>query len=332
LKSTGIWANFGVGPSQNSPIEPVFPMLLVAPKQTLPTPSAQNASLTDLPIELTFPALAYDEMKVQFDPNERAAWCQFNPKGAPSFTRPLLRDMLRFKSAVEAAFGAAPAQEAPLRFVVGHSALQGVYNLGGDLTYFAEAIRAGNRAALSGYARECCEMIFNVYSGFGLPLIVVGLIEGDALGGGFESALSCNVLVAEKRARFGLPEIMFNLFPGMGAYSLLSRRVGAIKAEEMIASGRIYSAQELHALGLVDVLAEDGEGPQAVRRWISQNQKRHSVLTALHDVRRRVGGLTLQELYDITDRWVDEAMRLDESSLRRMERLRSAQARLRMVS
>jgi DSF synthase len=276
---------------------------------------------------LAFSQTAYAEMKVQFDPNERAAWCQFNPKGAPSFTRPLLQDMLRFKSTVEAAFEGVPSTHAPLRFVVGHSALQGVYNLGGDLAYFAKAIRAGDRGALTDYARECCDMIFNVYSGFGLPLIVVGLIEGDALGGGFESALSCNVLVAEKRARFGLPEIMFNLFPGMGAYSLLSRRVGAVKAEEMITSGRIYSAEELHALGLVDVLAEDGEGPQAVRRWISQNQKRHSVLTALHDVRRRVGGLTLQELYDITDRWVDEAMRLDEGGLRRMERLRSAQGR-----
>ncbi len=288
---------------------------------------SSKTNATNLPIELTFASVAYDEMDVVFDPNERAAWCQFNPKGAPSFTRPLLRDMLRFKHSVTSLFERAPADLPPVRYVVGHSGLPGIYNLGGDLTYFADAIRSGNREALTAYAHECCQVLYNVYTAFDLPLIVIGLVQGDALGGGFESALSCNVLVAERRSRFGLPEIMFNLFPGMGAYSFLSRRVGAVKAEEMILGGRIYSAEQLHDMGLVDVLAEDGEGEQAVRTWMAQNRKRHSVLTAVHDVRRRVSGLTLKELMDVTDRWVDEAMRLDDGSLRRMERLKAAQSR-----
>ncbi len=266
-------------------------------------------------------------MSVVFDPNDKSAWCRFSPQAAPSFTRPLLHDMLRFKGSVETLFSRSPKGEPPIKFVIGHSGIPGIYNLGGDLDYFADSIRRQDRAALTDYAHECCEMIYNVYSGFNLPLIIIGLIEGDALGGGFESALSCNVLVAEKRARFGLPEILFNLFPGMGAYSLLSRRVGAVKAEQMILSGRIYTATELHELGLVDVLAEDGEGEQAVRTWIAQNRKRHGVLTAVHDVRRRVSGLDLRELLDVTERWVDEALSLDEGSLRRMERLRSAQAK-----
>jgi DSF synthase len=281
----------------------------------------------DLPDELQFSVLGYREMNVVLDPNEKAVWCQFNPQSVPSFTRPLLHDMLRFKNSVATLFARAPASEPPLKFVVGYSGIPGIYNLGGDLAYFANAIRAKDRAALTAYAQECCEMVYNVYNAFDLPIIVIGLIQGDALGGGFESALSCNVLVAERRSRFGLPEILFNLFPGMGAYSLLSRRIGAVKAEEMILSGKIYSAEELHALGLIDVLAEDGHGEQAVRDWIAQNRKRHRVLKAVHDVRRRVGGLTLQELFDVTGRWVDEAMALDDTSLRRMERLRAAQAK-----
>jgi DSF synthase len=281
----------------------------------------------ELPPELAFSTLSYDEMAVSFEPAELTAWCQFNPVGAPSFTRPLLQDMLRFKQAVSRLFELAPAGEPPLRFVVGHSGMPGIYNLGGDLSYFANAIRTRDRNALSIYARECCEMIHNVYSGFGLPIIVIGLVQGDALGGGFESALSCNVLVAERRSRFGMPEILFNLFPGMGAYSLLSRRIGAVKAEEMILSGRIYTAEELHAFGLIDVLCEDGEGETAVRQWIAQNRKRHSVLTAIHDVRRTVANLTINELYAVTERWVEQALSLDEQSLRRMERLKSAQNR-----
>jgi DSF synthase len=75
-------------------------------------------------------------------------------------------------------------------------------------------------------------------------------------------------------------------------------------------------------------VAEDGKGEEAVRSYIARNRKRHETMLALNDVRRRVGGLTLAELIDVTDRWVDLAMTLDEGSLRRMERLRSAQGRI----
>ena len=51
-------------------------------------------------------------------------------------------------------------------------------------------------------------------------------MQGECLGGGFEAALSSDVIVAEKSARFGFPEILFNLFPGMGAYSFLERKIG----------------------------------------------------------------------------------------------------------
>jgi len=57
--------------------------------------------------------------------------------------------------------------------------------------------------------------------------------------------------VAEKNAKMGLPEIMFNLFPGMGAYHLLCRRLPAVKAEQLILSGHTYSADELHEMGVV---------------------------------------------------------------------------------
>ena len=57
----------------------------------------------------------------------------------------------------------------------------------------------------------------------------------------------------------------------MGAYSLLSRRIGMRAAEELILSGRILPAAKLHEMGVIDVLAKDGEGPTAVRNWIADN-------------------------------------------------------------
>ena len=74
----------------------------------------------------------------------------------------------------------------------------------------------------------------------------------------------------------GLPEILFNLFPGMGAYSLLARRIGARAAEELILSGKILPAAKLHEMGVVDVLAKDGEGEAAVQDWIAKNARRRS--------------------------------------------------------
>jgi DSF synthase len=285
------------------------------------------ADLQSLSSTLGFHSTSYDQMDVTLDPSQQAAWIRFNSVDSPSFTPALLNDLLRFEGALAKYMRAGDPHEPPVKFLVFASRMPGTYNLGGDLGLFADCIRRQDRAALSDYARMCCEMVYHGYMGFRRSAVVIGLVQGDALGGGFECALSCGVIVAERKARFGMPEILFNMFPGMGAYSLLSRRIGQIKAEQMILSGKIYTAEELFEMGLVDVLAEDGEGEKAVQDYISRNMKRHGTILALHDVRRRVGGLEFQELIDVTERWVDEAMKMDEGSLRRMERLRLAQAR-----
>jgi DSF synthase len=133
--------------------------------------------------------------------------------------------------------------------------------------------------------------------------------------------------VAEKQAKMGLPEILFNLFPGMGAYSLLARKLDAARAERMILSGRLYGAQELYDLGVVDVLAEDGDGEEAVRQYIARNARRHGAHRAICEVRRRINPLVFQELEDITRIWIDTALELEEADLRKMERLATAQQR-----
>ena len=72
--------------------------------------------------------------------------------------------------------------------------------------------------------------------------------------------LSFNVIIAERGAKFGFPETLFGLFPGMGAYSLVSRRIGAALAEEMMLSGRCYSAEEMKEIGLVHIAGRAGAG------------------------------------------------------------------------
>jgi DSF synthase len=123
----------------------------------------------------------------------------------------------------------------------------------------------------------------------------------------------------------GLPEILFNLFPGMGAYSLLARRIGARGAEDLILSGKILPATKLHDMGIVDVLAKDGEGEVAVRDWISANAKRRNGLQGVLRARQQVFPVTREELDAVADTWVDCALRLEDRDLRMISRLVRAQ-------
>ncbi|MGB8181947.1 MAG: crotonase/enoyl-CoA hydratase family protein, partial [Stellaceae bacterium] len=199
----------------------------------------------------------------------------------------------------------------------------------GDLELFSTLIRNRDRAALRRYAHSCCEIGFTNATGLGfdLPVISVALVQGDALGGGFEAVLSSNLIVAERGAKFGLPEILFNLFPGMGAYSFLARRIAPGIAERLIMSGEIYTAEQLHALGVVDVLAADGQGLQAFYDFIGRRERRYAAQRAMYRARRLVNPVTFEEMTRIADLWVEAAFKLEESDLKRMERLVTAQER-----
>lgn len=275
-------------------------------------------------------AQAFTDLAAFITEEDRAFWCMMKPKARPSFTVTLLSDLLRVQDLIRnVSANQSDGAERPFDYVVLGSESPGVFNLGGDLVHFAERIRSGDREALRRYGHACSEVGYANYSGYGQGIITIGLIEGDALGGGWESAASCDLLVAERRARFGLPEILFNLFPGMGAYSFLARRVGPMKAEELILSGKIYTAEEMHALGLVDVLAEDGQGRQAVRAYIAAHRGKRNAYSAVYQVRRRVNPVSLDELRDVVDIWVDTALKLTDQDLRKMLRIAAAQDRFR---
>jgi len=123
----------------------------------------------------------------------------------------------------------------------------------------------------------------------------------------------------------GLPEILFNLFPGMGAYNLLARRIGARGAEELILSGKVLPATRLHEMGIVDVLAKDGEGEAAVQAWIARNTRRRSGMQAVLKVRELANPITRETLDAIADVWVDCALRLEDRDMRMMSRVVRAQ-------
>jgi DSF synthase len=274
------------------------------------------------PAELSLP-----ELDAVLDHGTKVFWQYMRPEGRPSFTFGLLRDMRAALDHVVRLFDDSADGEAPVRYTVMASRMPGIFNLGGDLRRFADLIRNKERATLRQYAHACIDVQYPRAVKMNLPIVSISLVQGDALGGGFEAALADDIIIAEKSAKFGLPECLFNLFPGMGALSFLTRKIGAPMAEKMVFSGRIYTASELHEMGVVDVLADDGMGEQAVYDFVDQTERSFASRRAVYASRQIINPISRDELIRITDMWVDAALTLAPGDVRKMERLASAQDR-----
>jgi DSF synthase len=253
-------------------------------------------------------------------------WSIMQPEPRPCFTKTCLNDLLQHHTILQNLQGqvVSQAKAQQVNYLVLASDIEGVFNLGGDLSVFRDLIVTQDRGTLFEYAKLCIDNLWTFYN-MQAPITTIALVQGQAMGGGFESALSAHVLIAEKSAAMGLPEVLFNLFPGMGALSFLSRKVGMRTAEQMVRSGKIYTGEELYQMGVVDVLAEDGQGEVALNNWVKKNHRSLNSFQAINRAKQRVNRLTLEELYDITEIWVDAALRLDERNLKVMERLVRAQ-------
>ena len=272
----------------------------------------------------------YKQIEVRFDPEHATAWTYLKPWGAPCFNLGMLEELRAHDSAIESCGGRVlyEGDLHQIHYYVGGSRIEGIFSLGGNLANLVLLIKSGDRDTLMRYAKLCVDNMYQRICSYGSPMTTISLVQGEALGGGFETALSSNVIVAERRSRMGLPEILFNLFPGNGAYSLLARRVGMKRAEEMILSGRVYTAEEMHAAGVVDVLAEDGTGEAAVQDYIRRNERRRNGMQAVFSCRQHFHPVSYEELLNIANLWVNAALRLEEKDLKLMSRLARSQSKL----
>ena len=262
------------------------------------------------------------------DTELRAMWLRWNPAPRPNFNPALLQDLSRYCHFLAHSDGRVESSEGPLEFdyAVLSSRVKGVFNLGGDLDLFMKLIESQDYKALLNYGHACISVLYRNYISHGLPITTISLVQGQCLGGGFEAALSSDVMIAERSARFGFPEIMFNLFPGMGAYSFLERKIGRVKTEELIASGKIYSADDMLGLGIVDIVAEDGKGEDEVATYIHSRRRNRNGLAGLAAARRCVHKLEYEELNSVVESWVDTALRLSPRDLKLMQRLVARQS------
>ncbi|HAF42492.1 MAG TPA: enoyl-CoA hydratase [Sphingobium sp.] len=291
-----------------------FPADISAAETLLPDDSAQS-TLFDL-----------GQIDVRWDADLATLWAFMTPIERPNSNLGLIRDTMAWQRESRRVFG---DKGGMLKFMVLGSRFPGVFNLGGDLEMFAECIQRRDRETLLKYGVACCEIVDRIWHCNDMNIINIGLAQGDALGGGLEALMCFDVIIAERQARFGLPEVLFGLFPGMGAYSILQRRVGPVLARQMIADGRIYTADEMYDMGIVTQVVETGEGEAATARWIRDHMAHHAGYVGINRAGRRVNPMTLAELTDIVEMWTETALSLSDRDLRMMRRLAAAQTRLR---
>lgn len=256
----------------------------------------------------------FTQLAAWYEEKRKTLWMMLNAQPRPSFNHQLIEEIMNLQYL-------AKKHGLAINFWVTGSLVPGLYNAGGDLAFFVDAIKNGRREALRAYARACVDCVHAASRGFDVGAISLAMIEGTALGGGFEAALAHHFVLAQQDARLGFPEIAFNLFPGMGAYSLVARRAGMKLAEELIYKGEAHPAQWHEQHGLVDSLFEPGQGVVATRTFIDSLTHRLNGVRAMLRTRQRVLSLPRSELMDITEDWVESAFCLEPKDIAYMERL-----------
>ncbi|WP_447888946.1 crotonase/enoyl-CoA hydratase family protein [Serratia fonticola] len=254
------------------------------------------------------------QLSAYYEEDRHIMWMLLRAEPRPCFNQALIEDIMTLAQA---------AKESTLQFdfwVTG-SLVQNMFNVGGDLSFFAEAIKNRKREAMMAYARACIDCVHAAARGFDTGAISIAMVEGSALGGGFEAALAHHFVLAQNNARMGFPEIAFNLFPGMGGYSLVARKAGMRLAEELIWSGESHTAEWFESYGLVDKLFQPGDAYMATRTFIDTIRPKLNGMRAMLRARQRVLQLTRSELMDITEDWVHAAFTIEEKDRLYIERL-----------
>lgn len=268
--------------------------------------------------------IPFTQFSTRYDPDMGAIWCFMWPKPRPCINSVFLDEFMHLQRQLQIIYKKQNTIR-PFNYLILESNEPGIFNLGGDLHLFKHLIQNKDKKRLSAYAHKSVELLYNNTISLDLPITMIALVQGQALGGGFEAALSCDFIIAERSAKMGFPEVLFNLFPGMGAYNLLTRRLNSVRAEKMILSGRIYTAEELYDMGIVDILANDGEGQQVTEQYLKDHSRKQNTYHAIQKMRRITNPISYGSLVDIVNMWVEAALRLNRKDIFKMERLLYAQ-------
>ena len=162
----------------------------------------------------------------------------------------------------------------PLAALVVYSTEKAGFSAGADLRELYHRAQGMGKAEATAGVRSFLERIHKVLNTIdAAPLVTIAAVHGVCFGGGFELALACDLIVADKMARFAFPELRLGLVPGFGGIPRLKRDVGNAVVRDLLLTGRSFNAQKANAVGLVSQVAAEGEALRVARATAAQVRK-----------------------------------------------------------
>ncbi|NOY91650.1 MAG: enoyl-CoA hydratase/isomerase family protein [Deltaproteobacteria bacterium] len=173
-----------------------------------------------------------------------------------------------------------------VRAAIFHSSVSRGFCAGADLAELHGGLmsRAGEGASRLRVAAEARDFIDRIHAAFDAidmaPVTTIGALHGFCFGGGFELALCCDVLVAEKSTRFAFPELRLGLVPGFGGIPRLKRDVGNAVIRDILFTGRSINAKKAQDVGLVSQVVARGRGLEVAKKVAEQAARFDAATTA----------------------------------------------------
>jgi len=266
------------------------------------------------------------EISVRYDSATQAIWVYMKPSDCPCLNQVIIQEYYDLQQEIKEYFHQHDNQpQTSVKFLVLASQIPGIYGYGGNIIEMIETVKTRKKEKVERCASLAIRIMYNHVTNLQLPLQTITLIAGKAFGGGFEMALPFNAIIAEEQSEFSLQQMRFNFLPGSGIYSVLARKVGMQKADEIIMNMKTYTAQEMHDLGMVTQVAKQGEGKKIVDQYMRKYLRSFNALQALHAAKMRYRPLELEELEDMAKIWVDSLMGMEEKDIKMMEKVAQKQ-------
>lgn len=265
---------------------------------------------------------------VTFEPEFRTVNIILKGDRMPVFTQGAVEDFVALLSCLDAELN----QGAPVSIIAYHSPHKGVFSYGGDMSLLADVV-GRESDEMARYGAACIDMVWSNWNlGAIHDVITVALVTGDAFGGGFECALSCDHIIASAEANIGFPEINVGIFPGMGSVPFVARRAGLMQIRRLLSSGKPITGDEASRLGIVDQCVVPGEDAHAAvqaafAEWRARALERLAAHIARLRTERRAAPVTREDIAFNVNAMLDGIAMADPGFSSRMKTITSLQNR-----